>query len=183
MSVSPSEVTAAFLKEHRALVDTPGKDREERLSVLSKDLDYRGAASGVMTVKYSSRATSGQIERWNEALRRSVVGLLDDFLCGVGPASVGANAQKMDGDSRAVVMATAAGADGTAVPLLFNYLMHGGEWKYRNVDVNGINIGKLFRDQFQDAMNRNGNDLDKTVDTWDAEAAKALGTAQTEIAE
>jgi hypothetical protein len=48
-----------------------------------------------------------------------------------------------------------------------------GEWKLRNVIINGINIGKLFRDQFADAMQRNGNDLDKTIDGWAGEVAKA----------
>ena len=38
--------------------------------------------------------------------------------------------------------------------------------------VNGINIGKLFRDQFADAMQKNGNDLDKTIDNWAGEVAK-----------
>ena len=47
------------------------------------------------------------------------------------------------------------------------------EWKVRNVIINGINIGKLFRDQFADAMQRNGNDLDKTIDGWAGEVAKA----------
>ena len=35
------------------------------------------------------------------------------------------------------------------------------------------NIGKLFRDQFADAMQRNGNDLDKTINGWAGEVAKA----------
>ncbi len=39
--------------------------------------------------------------------------------------------------------------------------------------INGINIGKLFRDQFADAMQRNGNDLDKTINGWAGEVAKA----------
>ena len=44
--------------------------------------------------------------------------------------------------------------------------------------VNGINIGKLFRDQFADAMQRNGNDLDKTIDGWAGEVAKAKETTE-----
>ena len=48
-----------------------------------------------------------------------------------------------------------------------------GEWKVRNVIINGINVGKLFRDQFADAMQRNGNDLDKTINGWAGEVAKA----------
>ncbi|MNJ80744.1 Toluene tolerance, Ttg2 [compost metagenome] len=43
----------------------------------------------------------------------------------------------------------------------------------RNVIINGINIGKLFRDQFADAMQKNGNDLDKTINGWAEVVAKA----------
>ena len=46
----------------------------------------------------------------------------------------------------------------------------------RNVIINGINIGKLFRDQFADAMQRNGNNLDQTIDNWAGEVAKAKET-------
>ena len=53
-----------------------------------------------------------------------------------------------------------------------------GEWKVRNVIVNGINIGKLFRDQFADSMQRNGNDLEKTIASWADVVAKAKQTAQ-----
>ena len=36
----------------------------------------------------------------------------------------------------------------------------------RNVIINGINIGKLFRDQFAQSMQSNRNDLDKTIAGW-----------------
>jgi phospholipid transport system substrate-binding protein len=48
-----------------------------------------------------------------------------------------------------------------------------GEWKVRNVIINGINIGKLFRDQFADAMQQNLGDLDKTINGWAGEVEKA----------
>ena len=51
-------------------------------------------------------------------------------------------------------------------------------WKMRNVIINGINIGKLFRDQFADSMQRNGNDLEKTIAGWADVVAKAKQTAQ-----
>jgi len=46
------------------------------------------------------------------------------------------------------------------------------------VIINGINIGKLFRDQFADAMQRNGNDLDKAINGWAGEVAKAKQSAE-----
>jgi len=53
-----------------------------------------------------------------------------------------------------------------------------GQWKLRNVIINGINVGKLFRDQFADSMQRNGNDLDKTIDGWAEVVAKAKDSAE-----
>ena len=53
-----------------------------------------------------------------------------------------------------------------------------GEWKLRNVIINGINIGKLFRDQFADAMSRNGNNLQATIDNWAGEVAKAKAATE-----
>ncbi|MNY40898.1 Toluene tolerance, Ttg2 [compost metagenome] len=46
-------------------------------------------------------------------------------------------------------------------------------WKMRNLIINGINVGKLFRDQFAQAMQNNRNDLDKVIDSWADTVAKA----------
>ncbi len=43
--------------------------------------------------------------------------------------------------------------------------------------INGINIGKLFRDQFADSMQKNGGDLDKTIDGWAEVVARAKDTS------
>lgn len=69
------------------------------------------------------------------------------------------------------------GTNGSVYPVQYTMVKLDGEWKVRNVIVNGINIGKLFRDQFADAMSRNGNNLDKTIDGWAGEVAKAKQTA------
>ena len=42
----------------------------------------------------------------------------------------------------------------------------------RNVIINGINLGKLFRDQFAEAMQRNAQDLDRVIDNWVETVAK-----------
>lgn len=70
------------------------------------------------------------------------------------------------------------GSNGAVYPVSYTLENINGEWKVRNVIINGINIGKLFRDQFADAMQRNGNDLDKTINGWAGEVAKAKEVAQ-----
>ncbi len=53
-----------------------------------------------------------------------------------------------------------------------------GGWSLRNVIINGINIGKLFRDQFADTMQKNRNDLEKTIAGWGEVVAKAKDAAK-----
>jgi len=67
------------------------------------------------------------------------------------------------------------GRQGEIYPVSYT-MVNDGEWRVRNVIINGINIGKLFRDQFADSMQRNGNDLDKTIDGWAEVVARAKDT-------
>ncbi len=41
-------------------------------------------------------------------------------------------------------------------------------WVLRNVVINGINLGKQFRNQFRVAIKKNDNDLDKVIQNWNA---------------
>jgi phospholipid transport system substrate-binding protein len=63
--------------------------------------------------------------------------------------------------------------NGTVFPLSYTMVMQDGSWKMRNVIINGINIGKLFRDQFAQSMQNNRNDLDRVIDTWSETVARA----------
>ena len=62
---------------------------------------------------------------------------------------------------------------GVVYPLSYTMVSLDGTWKMCNVVINGINVGKLFRDQFAQAMQDNRNDLDKVIDNWTETVAKA----------
>jgi phospholipid transport system substrate-binding protein len=62
---------------------------------------------------------------------------------------------------------------GVVYPLSYTMVSMDGGWKLRNVVINGINVGKLFRDQFAQSMQNNRNDLDKVIDTWADTVARA----------
>ena len=50
---------------------------------------------------------------------------------------------------------------GTVYPVSYTMTNLAGGWKVRNVIISSINIGKLFRDQFADTMQKNRNDLEE----------------------
>ncbi len=85
---------------------------------------------------------------------------------------------RMEDPERASVGMEVKDSKGTIYPVSYTMVSLNGQWMLRNVIINGINVGKLFRDQFADAMQRNGNNLDKTIDGWAEVVAKAKQSEQ-----
>ena len=136
-------------------------------------VDADGISRSIMTVKYSRKATPAQMQRFQENFKRSLMQFYGNALLEYNNQGITVGAEKKDGDDRASVDMTVKGNNGAVYPVSYTLTKINGEWKVRNVIINGINIGKLFRDQFADAMQRNGNNLDKTIDGWAGEVAKA----------
>ena len=62
---------------------------------------------------------------------------------------------------------------GEKIPVSFQLADKGNQWKIRNINVSGIDLGLQFRNQFAATVKRNGGDLDKAIANFqpDAEAA------------
>ena len=145
--------------------------------ILGPVVDADGISKSIMTVKYSRKATPEQMQRFQENFKRSLMQFYSNALLEYNNQGIKVDPAKEESGTRASVGMKVTGNNGAMYPVSYTLEKIGGEWKVRNVIVNGINIGKLFRDQFADAMSRNGNDLDKTIDGWAGEVAKAKQTA------
>ena len=62
---------------------------------------------------------------------------------------------------------------GEKIPVSFQLVDKGNQWKIRNINVSGIHLGLQFRNQFAANVKRNGGNIDKAIATFkpDAEAA------------
>ncbi len=145
--------------------------------ILGPVVDADGISRSIMTVKYSRKATPEQMQRFQENFKRSLMQFYGNALLEYNNQGITVDPAKPDDGKRASVGMKVTGNNGAVYPVQYTLENLGGEWKVRNVIVNGINIGKLFRDQFADAMQRNGNDLDKTINGWAGEVAKAKEAA------
>lgn len=52
---------------------------------------------------------------------------------------------------------------GEKIPISFQLIDKNNQWKIRNVNVAGIDIGLQFRNQFADTVKRNGNSVEKAI--------------------
>lgn len=62
---------------------------------------------------------------------------------------------------------------GEKIPVAFQLVDKGSQWKIRNINVSGIDLGLQFRNQFATTVKRNGGNIDKAIANFkpDAEAA------------
>ncbi len=62
---------------------------------------------------------------------------------------------------------------GEKIPVSFQLSDQGSQWKIRNINVSGIDLGLQFRNQFAANVQRNNGNIDKAIATFkpDADAA------------
>jgi phospholipid transport system substrate-binding protein len=127
-----------------------------------------------MTVRFSRQANPEQMRRFEENFKRSLMQFYGNALLEYNNQDIRVLpvSGKQDPQRTAVNMEIKDG-NGAIYPLSYTMVSQDGTWKMRNVIINGINVGKLFRDQFAQSMQNNGNDLNKVIDTWSDTVAKA----------
>jgi len=147
-------------------------------TIVGPVVDAEGISKSIMTVKYSRKATPAQMQTFQENFKKGLFQFYGNALLEYNNQGITVDPAKDESGDRTSVGMTVKGNNGAIYPVQYTLEKINGEWKLRNVIINGINIGKLFRDQFADAMQRNGNDLDKTINNWAGEVAKAKETTE-----
>ena len=142
-------------------------------TIVGPVVDAEGISKSIMTVKYSRKATPEQMKTFEENFKKGLFQFYGNALLEYNNQGIVVDPAKDESGDRTSVGMTVKGSNGAIYPVQYTLEKINGEWKLRNVIINGINIGKLFRDQFADAMSRNGNNLQATIDNWAGEVAKA----------
>jgi len=142
--------------------------------ILGPVVDLEGISKGVMTVKYSRSASPEQMQRFEQSFKTSLMRFYGNALLEYDNQEI--RVLPVSGKQppgREAVNMEVKDSKGTVYPLSYTMVDLNGNWRMRNVIINGINIGKLFRDQFAESMRNNGNDLNKVIDTWAETVSKA----------
>lgn len=165
----------ADLKTNREHYRSHPKDFYDALDrILGPVVDVEGITRSVMTVRYSRQASPEQMKRFEENFKRSLMQFYGNALLEYNNQGIRVlpPATQQDNERVSVGMEISDGK-GAVYPLSYTMVNNGGDWMMRNVIISGINIGKLFRDQFAQAMKDNKNDLDKVIDNWADTVARA----------
>lgn len=173
-----TEVLLADLKANKERYRSdPSAFYQALNDILGPVVDVDGISRGVMTVRYSRQATPEQMERFQENFKRSLMQFYGNALLEYNNQDIRVLPSSGAQDpKRAAVNMEITDGKGIVYPLSYTMVNEDGTWKMRNVIINGINVGKLFRDQFAQSMQNHNNDLDKVIATWADTVAKARET-------
>jgi len=163
------QVTAdlfAIVKKHNAAT---GKKTDAFYADVEKSLDavvdFPFIAKTVMG-KTAATATPEQIEKFTKTFKD---GLIKTYAKGIANyADSQIKTLPVEGsDPKRVSVEQEVSDKGNTHKLSYTMMKNkAGDWKLVNVILNGVNLGKSFTSQFDQAMIKNNNDVNKVIETW-----------------
>jgi len=165
------QVTKKLLKtinSHRESFSNNPEDFFDELDLLLINvIDFDWIAYRVMG-KYAKTSSPEQRKRFAYTFRRELIETYGRGLLSYGEQSIELIPPKKDiGDLKSTrVIQEIRGSDGV-FPLIYSMsLTRSGSWKVTNLVINGINLGKIFRNQFTQRARKLDGDLEKVINTW-----------------
>jgi phospholipid transport system substrate-binding protein len=167
--------------------EEPERFFEQIHGVLDELVDFDGFARGVMG-RYASKKRylamseeqkmqfREQVSRFSSVIRIGLVRTYGKGLLAFNGSEVKILPPPEDADpagpSTTVVQHIFSG---DSEPYVIRYSMRRdktGDWRMRNLIVESINLGQIYRNQFESAMRDYKGDMDQVIDTWDIESAE-----------
>jgi phospholipid transport system substrate-binding protein len=149
----------------------PNKFFGELDCLLRGVIDFDWIAYQVMG-SYGKQATPEQRSKFSEVFRQDLIETYGRGLVAYGEQTIVVLPPEGDlnGQRRTKVVQEIHGTDGV-FPLVYSMgLNREGKWKVTNVVINGINLGKTFRNQFSQRAQKVGGDIDQVIKNWSSSA-------------
>ncbi|MFK7829157.1 MAG: phospholipid-binding protein MlaC [Congregibacter sp.] len=169
------------IEEARSYVD---EDPERYYSavheVLDPVIDFSGFARSVMgdyatRARYQSLDKAGQdelrsqLDRFSETIRIGLIRTYSKGLLAFGGSRVEldkSGANEVSGNRATLRQLIYSDATDPYVVVYQMARDRSGRWRMRNLVVENVNLGQIYRSQFESAARRYKGDLDKVIDNW-----------------
>jgi len=149
-------------------------------AVLDPVIDFRGFARSVMGPYASSERyrsldeagrvqLRGQLDRFTEVMRLGLVRTYSKGLLAFGSSRIEVVQPPDDVVESSRVSVRQLIYSDEPEPYVMMYQMgraKTGDWKLRNVIIESVNLGEIYRNQFQAAARKYDGDLDSVIDSW-----------------
>ena len=162
--------------------EDPERYYQQVQAILDPVIDFRGFARSVMgpyatSERYRSLDEAGRaqlrdhLDRFTEVMRVGLVRTYSKGLLAFGGSRIEvSNPSASEAQESRVSVQQLIYSD-EAEPYVVMYQMgraRSGEWKLRNVIIESVNLGEIYRNQFQAAARKQDGNLDAVIDSWSA---------------
>ena len=173
----------AVVAESGEYLDTdPERYYQQVQDILDPVIDFRGFARSVMgpyasSKRYRSLDEAGrqqlrdQLDAFTEVMRVGLVRTYSKGLLAYGDSriEVFAAAEEDVARGRAAVRQLVYNNQPEPYVLIYHMgLANSGEWQLRNIIIEGVNLGEIYRSQFEASARKNGGDIDAVIASWTA---------------
>lgn len=173
--------------------EDPDRYYEEIQAILDPVIDFRGFARSVMGPYASSdryrsldeagRAQlRGQLDRFTEVMRVGLVRTYGKGLLAFGGSRIEVVQPPAEDNGKSRVAVRQLVYNDEPEPYVLLYQMgrnKSGTWKLRNIIIESVNLGEIYRNQFQSAAREHEGDLDAVIDNWTTVEVEADDAAET----
>ena len=171
--------------------EDPERYYSELQTVLDEVVDFAGFSRAVMgpyasSKRYKSLDSAGkkalrrQVEDFTDVMRISLVRTYGKGLIAFGGSKTEVQRPDAKAEDPRKMAITQLIYNETAEPYVIQYQMRrgkDGQWKLRNLIVETINLGVIYRNQFQAAAKDYEGDIDAVIANWTTpEEADTLGS-------
>ena len=182
---TPAEAPPAFIKrvadnfiarlqaDHAKLQNNPAAVKAIVRQNLDPYIDSQAFTRIVMgTYATNQNSTAAQRAQFEKNFRETLIENYGTAFAKYSNQSYTMRPYKETG-SRNPVVTIDFNNKGDKIPVSFQLADAGSQWKIRNINVSGIDLGLQFRNQFAATVQRNGGNLDKAIANFkpDADAA------------
>ena len=178
------------IKEARSYVDKdPQRFYDEVEKILADVVDFPSFARGVMgkygSKRYYDTLSDAEKKQFRERVERFTETFQDRLIQTYAKGLLAFDGNRIE----VLPLAEDAVTDGSVnveqhiygnapQPYVVYYKLkqsRDGEWKLRNVSIEGVNLGRTYQSQFSSAVRRHNGDIDKVIENWEVSPEVAVG--------
>ncbi len=164
-----------LVKDRAAYQKNPAVLTEIVQENIEPHVDFDGFARGVMG-RYYRQANAVQRAAFEKTFRDSLIRTYARGLAAFNNESYTLRPFIPSNDSSRAMVAMDFKTDkGLMIPINYQLIQSGNSWKVRNVQLNGIDIGLTFRNQFASTVSSNRGDLDAAIRSFIPSAEPTAG--------
>ena len=162
-----SNIIEIIKTRNQLFLDNPDLFTKEISDAFGSIVDFKRISRNVMG-KYAKDATPKQLEDFSKVFKSSLLDTyastlveFKDEKINVLPPTGPTNLKTKARVNIEIVTST------SIYPGRYSmYLDKDNDWKIINIEINGMNLGKIFRNQFYSLMEKNKEDINLVIENW-----------------